>query len=504
MPFITWKVFVDWDLDGVYTTSGDDITAHVIDMSFRNGMSEPFQLTSDEAELTMRLSNDDKRFSPNYSAGTYYGKLLPQRPVRISAVYSGATATMYQGWIETIDPSPFRIGDQYCVITATGAKMLLQDTEVFLPLLQDVTADQILDRILGLVTFPPASNYYFRLGVIGAQELGITTYFGTAGYTLETGNTTFAYVGDSWENGISANDAIERVMRAERGRFFYDRSGQGQFYNRQHYQVATAVAGTINNSMTGGDYKFGADYYPVVRVNCAPRTISAGSADVLWTLESPVRVSQNGTAIIRARYADNSGGEISGLNIGTPTFTMGSGISMTRFEANARSAEAEFVNSSTTAGSVTDGTITGQKLTQWNQIVVEAANGSVVYQYGKRTLSINADLLDSTADAEDVAYYEMNKRSTPRGAFRHIEMQEKGSTSIASLMYSATMGSRINVQETQTGDNQDYFIVGEEWHVSDALRNTLVRWTLEPTFYTQSWVLGITGLSNLGTATLGY
>lgn len=509
MPFITWKVYVDFDVDGSFATSGDDITAHVMDMSFSNGMSAPYQLTSDEAELTMRLSNDDKRFSPEYSSGTYYGKLLPQRPVKVDAIYNGSTATMYRGWVDTWSPDPFRTGSQYTLVRAIGAKQTLQDSEVYLSLMQNVTADQVLAAILGQVATPPVGTAgLWRLGVVGASEIGVTNTLGTITdiVSFETGVTTFAYVGDSWENGISANDAIERVMRAERGRFFYSRAGSAIFYNHQHYVNHTANDGTVNNTMVSGVYDYGEEFYPIVRVNCSPRTISSGTADVLWTLENPVTVPSNGTATIRARYADSSGADISGLNIaGTPTFTADSSlITLYSFSAQARSAEAVFVNSGA-KGSVTAMSITGKKLTQFNQIEVEASDGSVAGLYGRRTLAIDASLLDSTDDANDVAYYELGRRKMPKGMFKSISMQEKGSTALASQMFNFTMGTRLRVQETQTGHDHDYFIMGEQWQVSDALKNSMVTWILERTDDTAGWLLGVTGRGELGSATyLGF
>ena len=52
----------------------------------------------------MRLNNDDKRFTPENSAGPLSGKLAPLRPVKIESNDGTTTRTHWSGWIAMILP----------------------------------------------------------------------------------------------------------------------------------------------------------------------------------------------------------------------------------------------------------------------------------------------------------------------------------------------------------------------------------------------------------------
>jgi hypothetical protein len=50
---ITWVVCVDWDSDGSFATSGDDISAYVMDAQIQTGSQDPNQQTANVGTLTL-------------------------------------------------------------------------------------------------------------------------------------------------------------------------------------------------------------------------------------------------------------------------------------------------------------------------------------------------------------------------------------------------------------------------------------------------------------------
>lgn len=503
---LTYKVYIDMDRDGSFATAGDDITNDVMAASWFNGMREPFQLTAAESRLTLTVRNYDKKYSPENASGTHYGKLLPQRPVRVDGIYNGSTATLYRGWAEEFQPAPGTTGELTTVISCIGPKQFLSQSKIYLGLMQDVTADQVLEAILGQVIFPANTGSTWLLGLIGSTELGVSTYLvdvADTAYAFDTGVTRFPYVADNWENGIKAYDAILSVMDAERGQFYFNREGSAVFLNRSARQADITNDGTVADSAESIDYSYGADIMNVVRVTVSPRTISAGTVD-LWALESALRVDAGGTKTVRARYLDDSGGMIAGYNVGTPTPTMDTGITLDSFTENASGAELTFINGGATAGYVYGGTISGQKMTSWNRLEVEEMDQESRSLYGLKELTINAALLDSEEQGRYVAQYELARRSNPRGQVYTISLSKPTAT-VESLMFNRTLNDRINVQETQTAHNNDYFIVGEEWNVSNAMKETRVKWTVEPAFVNSFAILDLAGYGELDdTARLGF
>ena len=59
----------------------------------REGVSFP------HGTMTVTLSNRDRRFDPLFAAGPYFGNLKPRRQVRLRAVWSATSYTIFTGWV---------------------------------------------------------------------------------------------------------------------------------------------------------------------------------------------------------------------------------------------------------------------------------------------------------------------------------------------------------------------------------------------------------------------
>ena len=104
MAYPTPKVEVAFD-DGPYVASPTwtDITSYVRGMDTERGRSDDWGNFYGAA--TVVLDNRTRRFDPFYTSGVYYGKLLPRRQIRISAVYGGTTYPVFRGFIAGWPPS---------------------------------------------------------------------------------------------------------------------------------------------------------------------------------------------------------------------------------------------------------------------------------------------------------------------------------------------------------------------------------------------------------------
>ncbi len=91
--------------DGPYVVSPTwtDVTAYVRGLSTSRGVPDDWTLTADGSAQVV-LSNRDRRFDPFYTAGPYYGKLLPRRQIRIRATYGGSTYDVFRGFISNWPP----------------------------------------------------------------------------------------------------------------------------------------------------------------------------------------------------------------------------------------------------------------------------------------------------------------------------------------------------------------------------------------------------------------
>lgn len=90
--------FDDNPLTAIGSCNWVDVTTYVRDWSTRRGRTtELANYSPGTAQVT--LDNRSRLFDPSNTAGTYYGKLLPMKRIRISASSGATSATLFCGYI---------------------------------------------------------------------------------------------------------------------------------------------------------------------------------------------------------------------------------------------------------------------------------------------------------------------------------------------------------------------------------------------------------------------
>lgn len=514
---VTFTFLIDWDSDDDWSEAYEDVSQYVKSANWSMGMNEPEALVGSETRLSMVLNNTDQRFSPENAGGPYYGELLPQRKVKVQSTFAETTRTMYVGWIDTIEPQG---GDGRTIaLRCVGAKQFIQDQKIRLPLLQNLRSDEVIEAILQHLQLPPAlSGQHWILGLEGASELGETTYLAdlAPSYSLDVGNTTFPYiadnwdakfsgnqyVGESWEEGFKGFDAIKDVVKAERGRFFFDREGKAVFWNRARLQQAITLAATFDNEHTNADYHYGEDIINDVTVMVYPRAID-GSNSVLWQLPEEIELRPASTTsrdkVVRANFnEEDSGVEIAAMEAFIDSIVFTGDVDY-RVEFDARSAKITLVNNDSIKNTVSSIVIKGKKVRTFDTIEIQVMDGVSRVAYGWREYVIDSKLQADVNLAESVADYELHRRKDPYGAFHSLEVQGVDDARNEQLV-ARTMGDRIRVLDTQLAHDGEYFIIGEThtWGLREGYK---VRWNLERADTRRFWVLGEAGFSELGETT---
>ena len=65
----SWTIAIDWDRNGNFTGTYDDVTQYVLFARWFLGMRQPYQDDADDSMLELVLNNADKRFSPENEDG---------------------------------------------------------------------------------------------------------------------------------------------------------------------------------------------------------------------------------------------------------------------------------------------------------------------------------------------------------------------------------------------------------------------------------------------------
>lgn len=515
MPSAVFKYQIDLNRTGSFTGPNEDITAYVQDAQWSIGFKKPYQSTSDEMEMRLTVNNHNKYFSPEYSSSPLYGQLTPQTPIRIQSVYNGGTVTHWRGWLDRVEVDPAH-GHQARII-GTGPKQYLQEAEVQIALMTDVTADEIITAVMEQVSFPPALGNAWLLGLTDHSELGETTYFPTptdAGLSLETGVAVFPYAGDNWADGIDAWRAIETAVSSERGRFFYDRTGLGVFWNREHLQYKYLNDGTVTNEIIRLNYSYGDYLANQVRVSCYPRTASATNDQVLWRTEQrPFKVNAGTPKHFRIKFTEDSTDiKIAATDLVIPNTTDGSLVyseaifrrqpRITNWAPTAKGVDFDIEVDGDSGNSLISTVIVrGKKLTAYDKLVIEAIDELSISTYGRRSYEIDLPLLDDDEFADLLANYELERRKNPRGYAYSITVMNRNATILAQQL-AYTVGTRIRISETQTAHTGDYIIIGEEHTVLKDGDKHVTTWYLEPAEPSKFWLLGRAGYGELGQQTV--
>jgi hypothetical protein len=107
-----------------------DVTNYVREVSTQRGRnSELDEFSTGTSQIT--LSNRDRRFDPEYSAGPYFGELTPGRPVRVRGKYStGSTFDLFFGFIDDWQQNYFIPNDSTVTISASDAFKILNSLQL--------------------------------------------------------------------------------------------------------------------------------------------------------------------------------------------------------------------------------------------------------------------------------------------------------------------------------------------------------------------------------------
>ena len=200
-----------------------DISALITAASIRRGRNRI--LDSFEAgSATVTLVDTNGDFNPSNVSGKYYGKLLPNRKIKIFADYNGTRYTLFVGFI-TAFQTAFALGvadRSQVVLQCTDAFRLLNNAGTGTSVIAGTTAGDLsgtrINAILNAASFPTA---------LKAIDAGISTMQVDPG-TQRTALAAIQMVADKSENGA----------------FFVSRNGIATFLSRNSLASKLAAAPT--------------------------------------------------------------------------------------------------------------------------------------------------------------------------------------------------------------------------------------------------------------------
>ena len=501
----TYTLLIDWNDDGDFADAGEDLSVDVLALAWSLGMTEPYQHVAPPGTARITLRSRDLRYSPEAALRP----LLPGKRLRIQSVDGAITRIHFTGFVERVEPQPGTLGERTAVIHAGTADAQLRHYRVRLPALVNARSDNVVSALLN--SFPLRRDGLAMLWVLetaGQSELDSSARLASdlpISQSIETGISTFAYVGDLWN--VPGDAALRQTVESERGRFFVNREGTAVFYNRHHTLTAAAPSAIFADEAEGLKYRYGADFANHVRVTVIPRQIGVPNSP-LWTLENVQRLPP-GVRRITVSYRASDGSPMGALNVSALLFAAnsradGAGLPVTItgliVEAGASSAVLEFRNESgATAYLMPGALLLGTPLLIGTPIEIEKTGTVSVTFFGQRALVLNVPLLDSADEAEQMAAYELRLRRQPQGIVPSLETSNR---THPQHVLARTLFDRIRLSDTQIGHDAEYLIIGEAHEVDLGGTRHHVSWTLERADPTLFWQIDSSRLDQ--TTTVAY
>ena len=512
----SYTVLVDWNNDGDFTDSGDDITSDVLSLSWERGRDYASQLQgrSVAGKLSAVLVNTGGKYSPSNTSSALTGNILPGRTVKVQAGSGSFPYTFpvafndgvrWQGKLDRILPAPAAEGVKTATLTAFGTLGYLNQFETQLASQTNRRTDQAVGDILDDVGWTESDDR-----------------------DLETGKTTISRF---WISGKKAIDALRLVEEAEAGFLLESKSGQIAFQNRHHRITQTA---STTSQATFSDADGAAHTFVEVdqddplgtivnHVEATARTFDTASVAVLWThpetgSASPT-LAPGEAKTFEAEFpnpdAANSAMEVDAWT--TPAATTdyllnsasgGGGTNLTSDITVTQTKTAErmaitLTNSATGSdGYVTKLQARGTAVSTKNPCIVRAIDTTSQGIYGERKYVAKTQFIPTTSEAQDWCEYQVAIFASPTNI---LTMTIPASTSgnIGQVL-GRDISDRVTVTATndaKLGISADFFIESERHQVSEGGQQHVAVWQLSPASggYSQFWVLGV---GVLGTSTV--
>lgn len=482
---LTYRITIDRDHDGVFGAADEEISARVIELRWRLGMRSAYDSLAQPNWARITARNPDGAFSPERRA------LDSGARVRIQSDDDGLARTHFTGAVSRIEPDEGDYSRKQAIIHLHDIQPWLADSPARLPPQIDVTADQVIARLLdGATLRRPALAGHCLIDVDGYNLIDSARVFPpeNVGRRLQRGKTRFAYVGDWWRASTSTRDAIGEIAASERGRFYLDRAGEAVFINRHHTLIQRRVVAEFNDDMSGMTYSYGDQRLNQVALQMTPRALGENDT-LLWQLRSAMRIPPRSERLMDLRLADERDQPLGLLGVDrlesrfqrSPAAggrQVHSGAAAEVAQLGASFVRLRVANHSRRDLYLTVLQLYGKPLYRGDPIEVSAVDGKGMHVYGLRRLELDLPALSDFETAQAFADYELARRKHPRGVISALRVQAREHKTTA---LEATLFDRVRIRESQTGHGaRDYFIVGEEHHVQAGGTRHEVTWTLEP------------------------
>ncbi|MDP6403083.1 MAG: hypothetical protein QF467_06005 [SAR202 cluster bacterium] len=506
MVVATYKLQVDWNNDGDWGDTGEEIDmGRVRGITCSFGRDRASQLTGKCKAGTFRavLDNRSGDYNPFNSSSPIYGNILPGRPVRLL----GTSATqsdqaIWQGFLARITPQVFLGGDATAILEATGPLGQVNLDQIEVPMVASQRTDQVVDDILDAAGWGAGSSYR----------------------TLDTGKTTITRY---WKSATYTVPALQEVESTEGGFIREGKDGKIIFDNRHHRLSGVGLTSQATYSDASGAARV---YNNLIQDDPLPhifnifesdvQTYTTASVAVLWTLSetgaSSPSISPGVARTWIARYPTSaSANSARGVNAWTTTAATtdmtansaadGSGTNVTSdigvaVSKSSETMEITLTNNGSVTAYITKLQARGTAISADDPASIKQEDATSQTAFGKRTWPSRTKFIPDTGEALDWADFNLSIYKDPTAVLRMTYVANRDTNAINEML-DRDISERVTVVAENTADlsiNRDFFIEAVQHQIGADRLHKVTYLLSDAVQFSDFWVLNT---SALGTST---
>ena len=515
MVSATYKWEVDWNGNGVFGDANEDITNDVLRCEWQLGRDYASMLTGrargGKMLITLDNHTNDGKYSSFNTSSPLSGNILPGRKVRLQATDASGTVTIWQGFLDRINPQVAVGAARTALLEAIGPLAYLGQPwhEIFVPMSTNQLTGTLLGALLDAVSWPAADR------------------------DIDAGNTTIrrATFGTRQQK-LSVLEAMHRVEEAENGFLHESTDGKVIFEDRKRRLGGAYLTSqvTVSDSPGAGEITYSgiAQGDPLKQIfntfQSNAQRYAVGAVAVIWTLDetgadSPgLRVGESRTFVADMLVDEDS-------NVGVDTWTTpvattdyiansaadGSGTDLTASigvavtKLGTRMLITLTNNHASSIAYITKLQGRGTPISRREPVWVYAEDSASQSRYGRRVYSVPSELVQNSQEAQDHVKALLTLYKDPRPTVSLRIFANRDADHLSHVLR-RRVSDRITVKatgsRTQLGINRAFYIEAQRHLVLPGKLHE-VTWECSPIGTRDSisgetpwWVLGTGALDD--------
>ena len=513
----TYVLAVDWNNDGDFSDSGENITARTMKVEWRRGNDYASQLVGKAVAGTLNatLNNVSGDYSTFNTSSALYGNLLPGRKVKLTGNDGSTTRTLWQGFLDSIQPVPSAKGANIAMLKAIGPLGYLNKFEVSTAMFASKKAGALIGEILdaagwsdddrdldtGIVEFPrfwcQSTKTLKALRLVEETETGLLeespdgkiVYRDRHARSTDTKSTNSQA---TYSDASGAALAYTHVAQIDPLKFIYNEL-------RAKLQLHSG-AWILGSASLGVQTELGSD--PAVlwthpEVGSISPSIEAG-ATKLFVAQYPSSGSANTARAVdfwqnltaTTDYLANDAADGSGTNR-TANITV-------TLSKRAQSMDISLENGHSATVYITKLQARGNAVTAKDNFEVTASDSTSQTTFGKRTYPHPGKFVPDTTEAQNWADFHVQAWKEPVPLLKLTLVGNRSAATLTDIM-SRDISDLVYVtatNDTGLGINEGFFVEAVH-HQLDAQLNHRATMTLsQSSGYAGFFVLGTSSLDN--------